>query len=85
MDTVDEKFDRSRAVWEMTQTEGWQIVKGLINREIEIETNDLLECPIAEDLEHKQMIKAYKRVLNTVESLLKEREEIAKNLQKQKE
>ena len=83
MDPVDEKLERSRAVWEMTQTEGWQIIKGLIDREIEIETNDLLECPVAEDLEHKQMIKAYKRILNTVESLLKEREEISKDLQKE--
>lgn len=83
MDTTEEKFERSRAVWEMTQTKGWQIIKDLINREIEIETNDLLDCPVAEDLEHKQMIKAYKRILNTVESLLKEREEISKDLQKE--
>ena len=83
MDTVDEKLERSRAVWEMTQTEGWQIIKGLIDREIEIETNDLLECPVAEDLEHKQMIKAYRKVLNMVESVIKERDETAQNLRKE--
>ncbi|KKT26326.1 MAG: hypothetical protein UW13_C0018G0007, partial [candidate division WWE3 bacterium GW2011_GWA1_43_94] len=24
-DNIDEKLDRGRAVWEMTQTEGWNI------------------------------------------------------------
>ena len=82
-DNIDEKLDRGRAVWEMTQTEGWQIIKSLIDQELEIESKDLLDCPIEEDLEHKQMIKAYKKVLSMVDSVIKERDETAQNLRKE--
>ncbi|EKD62934.1 MAG: hypothetical protein ACD_52C00015G0009, partial [uncultured bacterium] len=37
-DNIDEKLDRGRAVWEMTQTEGWNIIKSLIDQELEIES-----------------------------------------------
>ena len=80
---IDEKLDRGRAVWEMTQTEGWQIIKSLINQELEIESKDLLDCPIEEDLEHKQMIKAYRKVLSMVDSVIKERDETAQDLRKE--
>jgi len=80
---IDEKLDRGRAVWEMTQTEGWQIIKSLIDQELEIESKDLLDCPIEEDLEHKQMIKAYRKVLNMVDSVIKERDETAQDLRKE--
>jgi len=82
-DSIDEKLDRGRAVWEMTQTEGWQIIKSLIDQELEIESKDLLDCPIEEDLEHKQMIKAYRKVLSMVDSVIKERNETAQNLRKE--
>ena len=82
-DSIDQKLDRSRAVWEMTQTEGWLIIKSLIDQELEIESKDLLDCPIEEDLEHKQMIKAYRKVLSMVESVIKERDETAQNLRKE--
>ena len=81
--SIDEKLDRGRAVWEMTQTEGWQIIKSLIDQELEIESKDLLDCPIEEDLEHKQMIKAYRKVLSMVDSVIKERDETAQNLRKE--
>lgn len=81
--TIDEKLDRGRAVWEMTQTEGWLIIKSLIDQELEIESKDLLDCPIEEDLEHKQMIKAYRKVLSMVESVIKERDETAQDLRKE--
>ena len=80
---IDEKLDRGRAVWEMTQTEGWQIIKSLIDQELEIESKDLLDCPIEEDLEHKQKIKAYRKVLSMVDSVLKERDETAQDLRKE--
>jgi hypothetical protein len=80
---IDEKLDRGRAVWEMTQTEGWQIIKSLIDQELEIESKDLLDCPIDEDLEHKQMIKAYRKVLSMVDSVIKERDETAQDLRKE--
>jgi len=82
-DSIDQKLDRGRAVWEMTQTEGWQIIKSLIDQELEIESKDLLDCPIEEDLEHKQMIKAYRKVLGMVDSVIKERDETAQNLRKE--
>ncbi|HAL50527.1 MAG TPA: hypothetical protein DDX01_08485 [Holosporales bacterium] len=82
-DNIDEKLDRGRAVWEMTQTEGWNIIKSLIDQELEIESKDLLDCPIEEDLEHKQMIKAYRKVLSMVDSVIKERDETAQNLRKE--
>lgn len=81
--SIDEKLDRGRAVWEMTQTEGWQIIKSLIDQEIEIESKDLLDCPIEEDLEHKQMIKAYRKVVSMVDSVIKERDETAQDLRKE--
>lgn len=81
--SIDEKLNRGRAVWEMTQTEGWQIIKGLIDQELEIESKDLLDCPIEEDLEHKQMIKAYRKVLSMVDSVIKERDETAQDLRKE--
>ena len=81
--SIDEKLDRGRAVWEMTQTEGWQIIKALIDQELEIESKDLLDCPIEEDLEHKQMIKAYRKVLSMVDSVIKERDETAQDLRKE--
>lgn len=81
--SIDEKLDRGRAVWEMTQTEGWQIIKSLIDQEIEIESKDLLDCPIEEDLEHKQLIKAYRKVLSMVDSVIKERDETAQDLRKE--
>ncbi len=82
-DSIDQKLDRGRAVWEMTQTEGWQIIKSLIDQEVEIESKDLLDCPIEEDLEHKQMIKAYRKVLSMVDSVIKERDETAQSLRKE--
>ena len=82
-DSIDEKLDRGRAVWEMTQTEGWNIIKSLIDQELEIESKDLLDCPIEEDLEHKQMIKAYRKALSMVDSVIKERDETAQNLRKE--
>ena len=82
-DSIDQKLDRGRAVWEMTQTEGWNIIKSLIDQELEIESKDLLDCPIEEDLEHKQMIKAYRKVLSMVDSVIKERDETAQNLRKE--
>ena len=82
-DSIDQKLDRGRAVWEMTQTEGWQIIKSLIDQELEIESKDLLDCPIEEDLEHKQMIKAYRKVLSMVDSVIKERDETAQDLRKE--
>jgi len=82
-DNIDEKLDRGRAVWEMTQTEGWNIIKSLIDQELEIESKDLLDCPIEEDLEHKQMIKAYRKVLSMVDSVIKERDETTQNLRKE--
>lgn len=80
MTTNEQKLEIGRAVWEMTQTEGWQIISQKIEEEIQIETTELLDCPIKEDLEHKQLIKAYKKVLRMVETVLAEKDEAAENV-----
>ncbi len=75
MTTPDEKIEQGREVWEMTQTAGWQIIRQQIEQEMQLEVTELLDCPLTEDVEHKQMIKAYKKVLSMVEGALQKREE----------
>lgn len=75
MTTSDEKIEQGREVWEMTQTAGWQIIRQQIEQEMQLEVTELLDCPLTEDVEHKQMIKAYKKVLSMVEGSLQKREE----------
>lgn len=82
-DTIEQKLEKGKAVWEMTQTQGWQIIKSQLEAEIEIETKDLLDCPIEEDTEHKERIKAYKIVLGMVETAEREKEDAAETLRKQ--
>lgn len=84
-DTIEQKLEKGKAVWEMTQSAGWQIIKSQIEAEIEIETKDLLDCPVEEDTQHKEAIKAYKKVLGMVETAEREKEEAAKTLREQKE
>lgn len=48
--------------------------------EIQFETAELLDCPLKEDLELKQLIKVYKKVLRMVESAIADRDEAAQNL-----
>lgn len=78
--TDEQKLERGRDIWDMTQTKGWQILSGSIAEEIQLETAELLDCPIKDDLEHKQLIKAYKKVLRMVESAIADRDEAAQNL-----
>lgn len=80
-ETTEEKLETGRAIWEMTQTEGWQILKRQIDAEIELEVEDLIDCPIEEDMEHKMAIKAYKKVLSMVETAENEKKEAAQTLQ----
>ncbi|KKU71154.1 MAG: hypothetical protein UX97_C0011G0003 [Candidatus Beckwithbacteria bacterium GW2011_GWA2_47_25] len=80
-ETAEEKLETGRAIWEMTQTEGWQILKRQIDAEIELEVEDLTDCPIEEDMEHKMAIKAYKKVLSIVETAENEKKEAAQTLQ----
>lgn len=67
----------------MTQTEGWQIIKSQIEAEIEIETKDLLDCPVEEVEQHREAVKAYKRVLNMVETAEKEKQQAAEAVRNQ--
>jgi len=78
--TDEQKLEQGRDVWEMTQTNGWKILQNQIQDEIKQETTELLDCPIKEDLEHKQLIKAYKKILRMVENMLAERDQAADNL-----
>ena len=75
--TNEEKLEQGQRVWEMTQTEGWQIIKSQIEAEAKIETDDLLDCPDNEIKEHRGAIKAYNKVLSMVETAQKEKIEAA--------
>lgn len=79
----EEKLEKGQAVWEMTQTEGWQVIKSQIEAEAKIETDELLDCPEDEVKEHRGAIKAYRKVLSMVETAEKEKQEAAENLRKQ--
>jgi len=82
-DTPEAKLEKGQAVWEMTQTEGWQIIKSQIEEEAKIETDELLDCPDDEVKEHRGAIKAYKKVLSMVETAEKQKQEAAEALRKQ--
>ncbi len=80
---IDEKLDKGNKVWEMTQTEGWQIIKSQVEDEARIETDELLDCPEDEVKEHRGAIKAYRKVLSMVETAEKEKQEAAKAVRKE--
>ncbi|QLG69731.1 MAG: hypothetical protein CH104c_0500 [Candidatus Woesebacteria bacterium] len=82
-DKNEEKLEKGQAVWEMTQTEGWQIIKSQIEAEIAIETNELLDCPVEEVEKLRTAILAYKRVLSMVETAEKEKVEAAEAVRNQ--
>ena len=82
-DKNEEKLEKGQAVWEMTQTEGWQVIKSQIEAEARIETDELLDCPEDEVKEHRGAIKAYRKVLSMVETAEKEKQEAAENLRNQ--
>ena len=82
-DKNEEKREKGQAVWEMTQTEGWQVIKSQIEAEAKIETDELLDCPEDEVKEHRGAIKAYRKVLSMVETAEKEKQEAAENLRNQ--
>ncbi|MDD2822806.1 MAG: hypothetical protein PHQ59_01870 [Candidatus Daviesbacteria bacterium] len=81
--TNEEKLEQGQRVWEMTQTEGWQIIKSQIEAEAKIETDDLLDCPDNEIKEHRGAIKAYNKVLSMVETAQKEKVEAAEAVRNQ--
>lgn len=81
MNDAEQKLNKGTAIWEMTQTEGWQIIRSQIANEIDIETTDLLDCPIDEVIQHRETIKAFKKVLEMVETAEKEKIEAANALQ----
>lgn len=79
-DTAEQKLEKGQKVWEMTQTEGWSIIKSQIEAEIEIETKDLLDCPVEEVEQHRTAIKTYNKVLGMVETAEKQKLEAAEAL-----
>src|SRR3989344_4806310 len=84
-ETPEEILEKGKAIWEMEQTEGWQILKGQIEQEIELEVQDLINCPIEEDMEHKMAIKAYKIVLGMVDTARKDKKETEEKETEEKE
>ena len=80
--TNEDKLEIGKAVWEMTQTAGWQHIRGKIEAEAEIETNELLDCPEEEVKEHRGAIKAFRKVISMVETAEKEKVEAAEAVRK---
>lgn len=76
-ETSEEKFDRGLDILEMTRTKGWQILKKDIEQEIEIEVNEILDCEPDQYLQHREAIRAYKKILSLVETAIAGKEEAA--------
>jgi len=76
-ETNEEKFDEGLAILEMTRTKGWQILEEKIRKEIEIEVNDILDCEPDQYIQHREAIRAYKKILSMVEATLQGKEEAA--------
>lgn len=81
--TNEEKFDKGLAVSEMTKSKGWQILKERIEKEIEIEVNDILDCEPDQYIQHREAIRAYKKILSMVETSLQEKEEAAEAMREE--
>jgi len=56
---------------------GWRILAARIGKEIEIEVNEMLDCEPDQYVQHRESIRAYKKILNMVETALQEKEEAA--------
>lgn len=80
IDIAEQKLEKGQKVWEMTQTEGWSIIKSQIEEEAKIETDELLDCPEDEVKEHRGAIKAYRKVISMVETAEKQKLEAAEAL-----
>lgn len=79
---AEEEYNKGRAIWDMTQTEGWSILEQEIKDEMKFERNELTTLDlkdksdsqiVAEYLQHRANIRAYQKILNKVESLLQQR------------
>lgn len=76
-ETNEEKFEEGLVILEMTRTKGWQIIRAWIEKEIEIEVNEILDCEPEQYIQHRESIRAYKKILNMVETALQGKEEAA--------
>lgn len=81
-ETPEQKLEKGNAIWDMTQSTGWQIIKSQIEAEIDIETKELLDCPVEEVEQHRAAIKAYNKVLGMVENAEVEKQQAAETLRK---
>lgn len=76
-ETNEEKFEEGLIILEMIKTKGWQIIKTRIEKEIEIEVNEILDCEPEQYIQHREFIRAYKKILNMVETAIQTKEEAA--------
>ncbi len=76
-ETNEEKFEEGLAILEMIRTKGWQVIKAWIEKEIEIEINEILDCEPEQYIQHRESIRVYKKILNMVEITLQGKEEAA--------
>lgn len=68
-----DEITRGLRVEEMTLTEGWKIIEGIINEQIELGKENLLKVPLDKITSTRAKIKAYQFLLNKVKEIIDEK------------
>lgn len=91
MPTDEQKFETGLAVLEMARTAGWKWLEAKIKEEVALSWQELREMEIAgktaeqiasEYLQHKANINAFEKILNLVETAVREKDEAAEAMNK---
>lgn len=86
MPTNEQKFETGLAVLAMSRTAGWKWLEGKIREEIALSWQELREMEIAgktaeqiasEYLQQRAIINAFEKILNLVETAVREKDEAA--------
>lgn len=86
MSANEQKFETGLAVLEMARTAGWKWLEAKIRKEIDIASRELLEMEIvgetseqiaSEYLQQRAVINAFEKILNLVETAVREKDEVA--------
>lgn len=68
-----DEITKGLRVEEMTLTEGWKIIEGIINEQIELGKENLLKVPLDKITSTRAKIKAYQFLLNKVKEIIDEK------------
>ena len=91
MSTNEQKFETGLAVLAMSRTAGWKWLETKIREEIAINLQELREMEIAEKtaeqiasdyLQHRANLNAFEKILNMVETAVREKDEAADAMNK---